>query len=277
MKFPSSAAQEIPNSFPDNPWLDDAYCAESLLGVCAILVKSTSFFALPNWEGYFFTFLLYLSHPASTVRQECSSIFRHILAKNSQANVVKLILQSLIADWEPFLESSIVDSLWGHETAAKTIRFPISPTINQRFTTRWEWKEGRLLALELVLKFLINNHIHYIFPFSPRRGTAPSSQSSPVDKVPVPQNFMVLRRSISAQEIGTHISPLSLITPTKVNSGPVSLIDQISSLESGSNLPQKALFTERLHNSKVLSKFALFIHLDDEYFSNTSKNTDSSS
>ena len=28
----------------------------------------------------------------------------------------------------------------------------------------WEWREGRLLAYELILKFLITNHIHYMFP-----------------------------------------------------------------------------------------------------------------
>ena len=28
----------------------------------------------------------------------------------------------------------------------------------------WEWREGRLFAYELILKFLITNHIHYLFP-----------------------------------------------------------------------------------------------------------------
>lgn len=31
-------------------------------------------------------------------------------------------------------------------------------------TESWEWREGRLLAYELILKFLIANHIHYTFP-----------------------------------------------------------------------------------------------------------------
>jgi len=31
-------------------------------------------------------------------------------------------------------------------------------------TESWEWREGRLLAYELILKFLITNHIHYTFP-----------------------------------------------------------------------------------------------------------------
>ena len=28
----------------------------------------------------------------------------------------------------------------------------------------WEWREGRLFAYELILKLLITNHIHYLFP-----------------------------------------------------------------------------------------------------------------
>jgi hypothetical protein len=28
----------------------------------------------------------------------------------------------------------------------------------------WEWREGRLLAYELILKFLLSNHLHYVFP-----------------------------------------------------------------------------------------------------------------
>jgi len=42
----------------------------------------------------------------------------------------------------------------------------------------WEWREGRLLAYELILKFLITNHVHYLFPtamlgapYRPKEGT----------------------------------------------------------------------------------------------------------
>lgn len=28
----------------------------------------------------------------------------------------------------------------------------------------WEWLEGRLLAYELILKFALTNHVHYLFP-----------------------------------------------------------------------------------------------------------------
>lgn len=40
----------------------------------------------------------------------------------------------------------------------------------------WEWREGRLFAYELILKYLIANHIHYMFPsyalsYSPRNAS----------------------------------------------------------------------------------------------------------
>jgi hypothetical protein len=42
----------------------------------------------------------------------------------------------------------------------------------------WEWREGRLLAYELILKFLIANHIHYLFPtFALPRSNASASAS----------------------------------------------------------------------------------------------------
>ena len=30
----------------------------------------------------------------------------------------------------------------------------------------WEWREGRLLTYELILKFFITNHVHYLMPAS---------------------------------------------------------------------------------------------------------------
>ena len=84
-----------------DPWLADAYESEALLGVCSILVKNSvnnSFFSLPNWKLYLATFLLYLSHPASTVRQSSSMIFKDLVSKNQHSNVIKLLLQSLTMD-----------------------------------------------------------------------------------------------------------------------------------------------------------------------------------
>lgn len=46
----------------------------------------------------------------------------------------------------------------------------------------WEWREGRLLAYELILKFLIINHIHYVFPTFVLPVSKASASSSSVDE-----------------------------------------------------------------------------------------------
>lgn len=46
----------------------------------------------------------------------------------------------------------------------------------------WEWREGRLLAYELILKFLITNHIHYVFPTYVLPASKGSATSSSVDE-----------------------------------------------------------------------------------------------
>jgi hypothetical protein len=57
----------------------DAYEAEGLLGICVNLVKHIApSFLLPEWPQYSSTFNAYLMHPASTVRQTTSTIFKFI-------------------------------------------------------------------------------------------------------------------------------------------------------------------------------------------------------
>ena len=74
-------------------------------------------FLLPDWPVYFNTFDMYLSHPASTVRQATSNIFKFLGAPSTQCapaltasrsavakdtsnpTVVKLVLQGLAANW----------------------------------------------------------------------------------------------------------------------------------------------------------------------------------
>jgi len=46
----------------------------------------------------------------------------------------------------------------------------------------WEWREGRLLAYELILKFLITNHIHYVFPTFVLPVSKASTASASVDE-----------------------------------------------------------------------------------------------
>jgi hypothetical protein len=222
-------------SLPASPW-SDAYEAETLLGTCSILVKNVPFFSFSNWTLYFYTFLLYLSHPASTVRQECSSIFRQLMAKNPDPYVVKMLLQCLSTNWKTDCVSQLSDTILkniGLENLEiphqSFIRLATSPQLemNNNNNTKdgaittssdiWEWKEGRLLAYELIFKFLLSNHTHYTFPFSPTSGPPQVSASlgslSPphatVSKTASDIDFSrlslskinTLRRSSSAHEI----------------------------------------------------------------------------
>lgn len=67
-----------------------------------MIIKNSSiksFFSFTNWKLYLVTYLLYLSHPASTVRQGSSVLFKELLSKNQLSYVFQLMLQSLAVDW----------------------------------------------------------------------------------------------------------------------------------------------------------------------------------
>ncbi|EDQ92257.1 uncharacterized protein MONBRDRAFT_23233 [Monosiga brevicollis MX1] len=121
--------------------------AEGLLDVCVTIIKQLPpGFLLPNWPAYFRTFKFYLGHPASTVRQACSLVFKHIIARDASNPIIsKLVLQGLTAHWPV-------------KTAVSAVAEAPLPSL------AWEAKEGRLLAYDLILRFLISNHINYLFP-----------------------------------------------------------------------------------------------------------------
>ncbi|XP_033117348.1 uncharacterized protein LOC117117218 isoform X2 [Anneissia japonica] len=194
----------------------DAYRAEGLLGVCIYLIKHIPpGYLLPSWPLYFSTFNLYLMHPASTVRQAASAVFKYLVAKdNNNPSLLKLVLQGLCAGWpidlhqltdlvHPSLhitsrtlplnekgENGSGDQNINDEGSAgnhskkplsrqssspcKSRMINISTVCNMELepgclpdsllSRSWEWREGRLFAYELIIKFLIINHIHYLFP-----------------------------------------------------------------------------------------------------------------
>ncbi|CAD5110885.1 DgyrCDS250 [Dimorphilus gyrociliatus] len=110
----------------------EAQHAEGLLGVCEFLVKQIPpAHLLPHWLRYTSTFCLYLKHPASTVRQATSSIFKFLVAKDSNNPLFgRLVLDSLSSQWNE---------------------------------GDWQWREGCMLSYELVFRFLIKNHLLYTF------------------------------------------------------------------------------------------------------------------
>ncbi|XP_021365887.1 uncharacterized protein LOC110458492 isoform X2 [Mizuhopecten yessoensis] len=142
----------------------DAYAAEGTLDVCLFLVKVLPLpRLLPRWPQYLSTFLLYLSHPASTVRQAASNIFKYLVAKSSHSAVlVKLVLQALTEGWEPDLVALSREDKYG-DVSSQCTRPSVSETTEGSILETWESREGRLFAYELIMKFLIKNHWLYTF------------------------------------------------------------------------------------------------------------------
>ncbi|XP_046545461.1 uncharacterized protein LOC124255616 [Haliotis rubra] len=122
-----------------------AYKAEGLLNVCQSVIKSLSLPSLlPCWGAYLSSFLHHLAHPASSVRQSASSVFKLLVQKSSE-NVVLLcqVLHTLTEGWT----TSMCDGAPA----------PDSQTLS------WEAKEGRMFAFEVICSFLIKNHIRQMF------------------------------------------------------------------------------------------------------------------
>ncbi|XP_022803924.1 uncharacterized protein LOC111341234 isoform X4 [Stylophora pistillata] len=65
---------------------------------------------------------------------------------------------------------------------AKLLADDAAPSADFLMSESWEWREGRLLAYELIIKFLITNHIHYVFPTYVLPVSKASASSSSVDE-----------------------------------------------------------------------------------------------
>jgi hypothetical protein len=168
-------------------WMD-AYEAEGLLNLCAALVKSipTDFFFCHS-EKAITTFGFCLAHPASTVRQMSSMVFKEIMIKEagpdpssasaaasptsteevnaSRANLsprplLRLFLEPLIFSWS-------VDEmeLMGFASYDTKLLKKVCGNLDLSILTpmdgcsSWQWKEGRLLTYELVIHFLMSEHL----------------------------------------------------------------------------------------------------------------------
>ena len=69
-----------------------------------------------------------------------------------------------------------------------------SKSADDLMSDSWEWREGRLLAYELILKFLITNHIYYVFPTFILPTSKHTAASSSVDETLIGRydSFMIL-------------------------------------------------------------------------------------
>eukprot|EP00002_Diphylleia_rotans_P009508 TRINITY_DN1982_c0_g1_i1.p1 TRINITY_DN1982_c0_g1~~TRINITY_DN1982_c0_g1_i1.p1 ORF type:complete len:1148 (+),score=180.12 TRINITY_DN1982_c0_g1_i1:52-3495(+) len=149
----------------------NAFESEGLLGLCGFLAKHTRyFFRIQGWMLYLFTFCHYLSHPASTVRQQSSAIFKCIVSKHCETSAVPFFLLDILStNWmleknDVRLEQPKKDKL--EETKATLGQ---SNCLLDPLRSSWEWKEGRLLAYELILNHLAESHRQFLIaPSSPR-------------------------------------------------------------------------------------------------------------
>ena len=158
------------------------YEAEGFLDAVILLMKKIPISAmLENWQILFSVFSHYLMHPASTVRQAASMAFKSIVTKEqTSAALLKLVLQSLAASWYadtkmlniPLHTRSVKHLLQRH--GIKSYRQGTEMPINEV----WEWREGRLLAYELILRFLITNHVYYTFTSQQLKTSEPRLQFS---------------------------------------------------------------------------------------------------
>ncbi len=82
-----------------------------------------------------------------------------MISKNQSSSVVKILLQSLAADWKFEDDSSELFKLSKTFNPLPTLNFLNTESLQ---LNTWEWKEGRFFAYELILKFMITNHTHYV-------------------------------------------------------------------------------------------------------------------
>jgi hypothetical protein len=199
----------------DSRWrcgrLVEAFEAQGLLSLAIdLLQRLPSRLILQQWDSLIDTFSLYLSHSASTVRQACSSLFLKFMAKRDEgsASLQRLVLQGLSKpskippepskvtgdavrcagmplgsnsdDW--MVQSSPMRKSPAHAPDARSHAAAGAEDDADGPEQTWEDREGRLLAYELVLGFLVEDHTLNVFKSDPRLLSPISPKKlSPVD------------------------------------------------------------------------------------------------
>jgi hypothetical protein len=206
--------------------LIEACEAQGLLSLCNNLFRTIpSSHLVAHWPILFPTINMYLAHSASTVRQACSSLFEVLMAKADEASPMlqRLVLQSMAmtckastsADRHTEAEGGqhhlqdnhilsspakrrlqqehrldsphrkTEDSSRGHSDRCGDTAAPIEVTQGALWSS-WEWREGRLLAYELLLGHLVKDHTKKMFLcdptcLSPTKTPPPHELSQPPD------------------------------------------------------------------------------------------------
>ena len=169
-----------------------------MLMLTLMMPSSSSSFRRPL---YFSTFSSYLSHKASTVRQATSSVFKYIVAKDgSNPTMLKLVLQGLAANWcvadiagKPDAAADGQSWEWKEGRMLAYVILMTHPLFYFFCQSRhFLWRSAHLISdlfgsaasylfyadvrkfrcliaflrYELILKFVLTNHVHYLFPTS---------------------------------------------------------------------------------------------------------------
>jgi hypothetical protein len=235
-----------------------SYLAEGLLGLCVILAKLRlipSKYMISNWNHIYSTLEGYLGHPASTVRQMSSTVFKHLAFRTSKGLAALATSISTTStstnsgsseDKESFLMLvAILRRLvfrWTlQNNVHSNVRIPISKNIeangfkDEELT--WQSLEGRLLVYELLVGYLLANHRHFlaIDMASGRSAACPSysrrasvgnsllnnSNTSPSSS-PETNTIATRKRSNTtpdANPLTRPDSPSSLLTPARATNG----------------------------------------------------------
>lgn len=213
----SEAAAHVAGS---PPLLGDAEAEGLLGLAAALLPRLPPAVLLRNWARYWYGLSRYLAHPASTVRQACSFFFARVLETSPaplRAPLVRLCLQSLAAEWPVDVHAlcdltpatpiatpttatptmaDAVDAVGApppataraasSTSAATGLSSPTPPTLSPLGVSHvsqqptWEWREGRMLALELIYASLLAEHLRAIGVDHDRLLAAAATGGTPV-------------------------------------------------------------------------------------------------
>jgi len=194
----SGGAEREDSNAPRNV-LVEAFEAQGLLSLTSdLLERLPSRLILQQWDSLIASFSLYLSHSASTVRQACSSLFLKFMAKSDEGapSLQRLVLQGLSTTCKTtdtnIREGSILPSegishsptFQSEGVGALVSAHGGLDEENDATAQTWEDREGRLLAYELVLGFLVEDHTLKMFKSDPTAVGVTScspKKMSPVD------------------------------------------------------------------------------------------------